>query len=84
MFYPKTGVTGPYVFGAGLITYLCSKEIYVMEHEYYSGISLAIMCVVAVKKLGPPIAAFCDKEIDVSWIQSKFQDMECCYKLCFF
>lgn len=66
MFYAKTGVTGPYVFGAGLITYLCSKEIYVMEHEYYSGISLAIMAIVAVKKLGPGIAAYCDKEIDVS------------------
>lgn len=65
-FYPKTGVTGPYVFGAGLITYLCSKEIYVMEHEYYSGISLAIMAIFAVKKLGPGIAAYCDKEIDVS------------------
>lgn len=35
-----------------------------MEHEYYSGLSLAIMCVVAVKKLGPGIAAYCDKEID--------------------
>lgn len=64
-FYNKTGVTGPYVFGAGLITYLCSKEIYVMEHEYYSGISLAIMAVIAVKKLGPAIAKYCDKEIDV-------------------
>jgi hypothetical protein len=48
-----------------MITYLCSKEIYVMEHEYYSGISLAIMAVYAVKKLGPKIAAYCDKEIDV-------------------
>lgn len=48
-----------------MITYLCSKEIYVMEHEYYSGLSLGIMAVVAVKKLGPGIAAYCDKEIDV-------------------
>uniref|UniRef100_A0A1A9VAR8 ATP synthase subunit b n=1 Tax=Glossina austeni TaxID=7395 RepID=A0A1A9VAR8_GLOAU len=63
-FYNKTGVTGPYTFGVGLITYLCSKEIYVMEHEYYSGISLAIMAVVAVKKLGPPIAKWADFEID--------------------
>uniref|UniRef100_D3TR96 ATP synthase subunit b n=2 Tax=Glossina TaxID=44049 RepID=D3TR96_GLOMM len=63
-FYNKTGVTGPYTFGVGLITYLCSKEIYVMEHEYYSGISLAIMAVVAVKKLGPPIAKWADSEID--------------------
>ncbi|CAD7083332.1 unnamed protein product [Hermetia illucens] len=63
-FYKKTGVTGPYAFGAGLITYLCSKEIYVMEHEYYSGLSLAIMAIVAVKKLGPAVAAYCDREID--------------------
>uniref|UniRef100_T1DIJ6 ATP synthase subunit b n=1 Tax=Psorophora albipes TaxID=869069 RepID=T1DIJ6_9DIPT len=63
-FYNKTGVTGPYVFGAGLITYLCSKEIYVMEHEYYNGLSLAIMVIYAVKKFGPSVAAYCDKEID--------------------
>jgi len=63
-FYNKTGVTGPYTFGVGLLTYLCSKEIYVMEHEYYGGLSLGIMAVVAVKKLGPVIASYCDKEID--------------------
>jgi len=63
-FYKKTGVTGPYTFGVGLITYLCSKEIYVMEHEYYSGLSMLIMVIFAVKKLGPPLAAWCDKEID--------------------
>lgn len=65
-FYKKTGVTGPYTFGVGLFTYLASKEIFVMEHEYYSGLSVAIMCIVAVKKLGPAIAAYADKEIDVS------------------
>ncbi|XP_067645928.1 ATP synthase subunit b, mitochondrial [Eurosta solidaginis] len=63
-FYNKTGVTGPYTFGVGLLTYLCSKEIYVMEHEYYTGLSWAIICVFAVKKLGPPVAAFADKQID--------------------
>ncbi|XP_037039785.1 ATP synthase subunit b, mitochondrial [Bradysia coprophila] len=63
-FYKKTGVTGPYTFGVGLATYLCSKEIYVMEHEYYNGLSFAIMIIFAVKKLGPAIAAYCDKEID--------------------
>lgn len=65
-FYKKTGVTGPYTFGVGLITYLCSKEIYVMEHEYYSGLSLGIMAIVAVKKLGPLVAKWADGEIDVS------------------
>ncbi|XP_016977327.1 ATP synthase subunit b, mitochondrial [Drosophila rhopaloa] len=63
-FYNKTGVTGPYTFGVGLITYLCSKEIYVMEHEYYSGLSLGIMAIIAVKKLGPVIAKWADGEID--------------------
>lgn len=39
-----------------------------MEHEYYSGISLAIMVYVGITKLGPKIAEFADKEIDVSFI----------------
>lgn len=65
-FYPKTGVTGPYVFGAGLATYMCSKEIYVMEHEYYSGLSILLMVVFATKKFGPSMAAYLDKEVDVS------------------
>lgn len=63
-FYPKTGVTGPYVFGAGLATYLFSKEIYVMEHEYYSGLSILMMVVYATKKFGPSVAAYLDKEVD--------------------
>lgn len=65
-FYPKTGVTGPYVFGGGLMTYLMSKEIYVMEHEYYSGLSILLMVVFATKKFGPSMAAYLDKEVDVS------------------
>lgn len=35
-----------------------------MEHEYYNGLSFAILIIVGVKKLGPKLAAFCDKEID--------------------
>lgn len=69
-FYKKTGVTGPYAFGTGLITYLCSKEIFVMEHEYYTGLSIAIMAYFAVTKLGPSIASYADKEIETyekSW-----------------
>ncbi|KAI8437313.1 hypothetical protein MSG28_011674 [Choristoneura fumiferana] len=64
-FHSKTGVTGPYTFGVGLATYLCSKEIYVMEHEYYSGLSLLVMIYVAAKKLGPSISAYLDKEVDL-------------------
>ncbi|KAL5288285.1 ATP5F1 family protein [Megaselia abdita] len=78
-FYNKTGVTGPYTFGVGLMTYLCSKEIYVMEHEYYGGLSLGIMAVVAVKKLGPVIAKYCDKEIDRiegEWKEGRVQEVQ--------
>ena len=57
---------GPYTFGVGLATYLVSKEIYVLEHEYYTGISILIMTVFIVKKFGPKFAAYLDKEIDVS------------------
>lgn len=73
-FYKKTGVTGPYTFGIGLATYLCSKEIYVMEHEYYNGISLAILLTILIKKVGPTISAACDKEIDrieAEWNESR-------------
>ncbi|XP_058805136.1 ATP synthase subunit b, mitochondrial [Phymastichus coffea] len=63
-FYPKTGVTGPYVFAAGLSTYLLSKEIYVLEHEYYTGLSLALVLIIGIKKLGPSFAKILDKEID--------------------
>ncbi|XP_012260952.2 ATP synthase subunit b, mitochondrial [Athalia rosae] len=60
-FYPKTGVTGPYTFGVGLTTYLVSKEIYVLEHEYYTGLSIAIMLIYATKKFGPVLASYTDK-----------------------
>lgn len=57
--------TGPYMFGVGLTTFLCSKEIYVMEHEFYTGLSIFVMAVYAIKKLGPGIANYLDKEIEV-------------------
>ncbi|KAK4885125.1 hypothetical protein RN001_001396 [Aquatica leii] len=63
-FYKKTGVTGPYTFGVGLSTYLLSKEYYVLEHEFYNGLSLFLLCFIVVKKFGPAIAKYLDKEID--------------------
>ncbi|XP_022920779.1 ATP synthase subunit b, mitochondrial [Onthophagus taurus] len=73
-FYKKTGVTGPYTLGITLTTYLMSKEIYVMEHEYYSGLSLLLMCVMGVKYMGPAVAKWLDKEIDeyeAGWNQGR-------------
>ncbi|XP_047472429.1 ATP synthase subunit b, mitochondrial-like [Penaeus chinensis] len=78
-FYSKTGVTGPYMFGVGLTTFLCSKEIYVMEHEFYTGLSILIMAVFAIKKLGPGIANYLDKEIEDiegSWVKYRLNSVE--------
>lgn len=77
-FYNKTGVTGPYMFGVGLTTYLFSKEIYVMEHEYYTGLSLLVMAIYGIKKLGPGLASSLDKEIEDiegSWVSYRDDSM---------
>merc|ERR1711942_602691 len=41
--YPKTGVTGPYMALFGVSTFLASKEYFVMEHDFYVGIGLAVV-----------------------------------------
>ncbi|EFN75272.1 ATP synthase subunit b, mitochondrial [Harpegnathos saltator] len=63
-FYPKTGASGPYAFIITLSTYLCSKEIYVMDHEYYNGLSMLIICIAVTKIYGPKVAEWVDKDID--------------------
>jgi len=62
-FYKKTGVTGPYVFGAGVLTYLLSKEIWVMEHEFYNGFAIAVFGAILIKTVGPQMRDFLDKEM---------------------
>ncbi|XP_065285795.1 ATP synthase subunit b, mitochondrial-like [Dermacentor albipictus] len=64
VFYNKTGVTGPYLFGTGLVVYLYSKEILIMEHEFASGLTLALMSWYAIKKFGPGVRAYLEKEVD--------------------
>uniref|UniRef100_A0A2K6A403 ATP synthase subunit b n=1 Tax=Mandrillus leucophaeus TaxID=9568 RepID=A0A2K6A403_MANLE len=59
--YPKTGVTGPYVLGTGLILYALSKEIYVITTETFTAMSLIGIMVYGIKKYGPSVAAFADK-----------------------
>lgn len=61
---PMTGVTGPYFLMIGLVNYLVSKEIFVMEHEYYMGISQFIMVYYTVTRFGPKLGAYLDKEVD--------------------
>uniref|UniRef100_A0A8D3DKD2 ATP synthase subunit b n=1 Tax=Scophthalmus maximus TaxID=52904 RepID=A0A8D3DKD2_SCOMX len=59
--YPKTGVTGPYMLGTGLILYMLSKELYVINHETISAISIGAVFIYAVKKYGQSFATFVDK-----------------------
>ncbi|KAF7275332.1 ATP synthase subunit b, mitochondrial [Rhynchophorus ferrugineus] len=76
-FYNKTGVTGPYTFLFTLSTYLVSKEVYILEHEYYSGLSLAIMWIAGIKILGPKLANVLDKQVDnieKEWNEGRVQE----------
>nr|XP_060628790.1 ATP synthase F(0) complex subunit B1, mitochondrial [Anolis sagrei ordinatus] len=59
--YPKTGVTGPYMFGTGLLLYLLSKEIYIINHETIAGICIVGVIIYVVKKYGADVAAYADK-----------------------
>ncbi|NXD26118.1 AT5F1 synthase, partial [Spelaeornis formosus] len=59
--YPKTGVTGPYMLGTGLLLYLLSKEIYVINHETVAAICIMSVIIYGIKKFGADVAAFADK-----------------------
>lgn len=36
-----------------------------MEHEFYGGLSIGIMAIYAIKKFGPALGAYLDKEVEV-------------------
>lgn len=63
-FHVKTGVSGGYVLLFLLTNYALSKEIYVMEHEYYAGISIFLMLYYVTTRMGPAIGASFDKDVD--------------------
>merc|ERR1719290_681081 len=63
-FYNKTGVTGPYMALASIGTFLASKEFFVMEHDFYAGIALAIVLTGIVKSVGPSFGEMLDKQLD--------------------
>jgi len=54
-FYHKTGVTGPYVFFGTFGTFLVSKEWFIIEHEFITGLSLAVLTTAICLKFGPKI-----------------------------
>ncbi|XP_077568617.1 ATP synthase peripheral stalk subunit b, mitochondrial [Stigmatopora nigra] len=61
LLYPKTGVTGPYMLGTGLLVYLLSKEVYVINHETIAASTIGAIIIYGIKKFGPSVAAFADK-----------------------
>jgi len=54
-FYPKTGVTGPYLFLGGFMTFLLGKEIWVMDHYFPEVLSFALMVYIIQRKFGKTI-----------------------------
>jgi len=62
--YPKTGVTGPYVALFGISTFLASKEYFVVEHDFYAGIALAIVLTGIIKTVGPSWTESINKDLD--------------------
>lgn len=58
---------GPYMLGTGLLIYMLSKEIYVINHETFAAASIGAVFIYGVKKFGPQVAAFADKLNEVGW-----------------
>ena len=63
-FHSKKGVTGPYMFLASFGTFLISKEIYVLEHEFYTGIGLFLIGLTLVKGVGPSFNKYIHAEME--------------------
>jgi len=63
-FYSKTGVTGPYMALVGISTFLMSKEYFVIEHDFYAGVALAIVLSGIIKTQGPAWTAEVNKGLD--------------------
>jgi F-type H+-transporting ATPase subunit b len=61
-FYDKTGATGPYLFGGGLITYCLSKEIWIIEHNFTHFLSFWIAFYILARKMGPGLAKYFDQQ----------------------
>ena len=57
--------SGPYMLTAGLVTFLFSKEIWVVEHEIINSTSLLLIYLYVYYKFGDKIGAFLDAGIKV-------------------
>ena len=52
------------MFAAAVGTFLVSKEIWVLEHEFYCGVGMLIVLSGIVKAVGPGVSKFLDAEVD--------------------
>jgi len=50
------------MLGAGVITFLVSKEWYVLDHEFYAGLIMYSLYGYGIKKFGPDVAEHIYKE----------------------
>ena len=48
----------------GFSTFLCSKECFVMEHDFYAGVALAIVLGGLIKNVGPGWYEAINKDLD--------------------
>lgn len=60
------------MLGTGLIIYMLSKELYVINHETFAAASIGAVIIYGVKKFGPSVAAFADKLNEVGWRHGSF------------
>ena len=58
-------VVGPYVFGAGVISFLFSKELWLYEHQFMHFLSFWILFLFVTKKWGAQINKYFDNYGDV-------------------
>ena len=59
-------VAGPYVLGGGLVVFLLSKEIWIIEHGFSHFVAFWALFWLITKKYGHKIGEFLDKEGEVS------------------
>lgn len=62
--YPKTGVTGPYALVGGFTTFLLSKELWVIEHEFWMGLELAFVLGCIMRFAGPQAKAYLNESVE--------------------
>lgn len=72
-FYEKTGVTGPYVFGTGVIATLLSTELWVVEHGFTEFVSFWLAVWFLVKKVGPGIRNYTEKSNN-DYFKARWED----------